>query len=348
MLMALCAVTFSARGDIMASLANLPISLLDLASVPTGMDIPATLQRLQRYAQRADELGFIRFWLAEHHNMEGIASSATAVLIGQLAAHTQHIRIGSGGIMLPNHPPLVVAEQFGTLDALYPGRIDLGLGRAPGTDPITSRALRRDDMRAERFPEEVAELQALLGPEQTNKRVKAYPGANSQVEMFLLGSSLFSAQLAAERGLPYAFAGHFAPRLAQQALELYRTHFQPSSSLAEPYAILCLPLILAEDDAQARYLSTSSQQRVLALMQGQPLYLPPPVDNMDEHWSVMQQAQVQDFLALSIVGGPVSARSKLESLLAQMPVDELMFTNDIYDEQLRLQALDLAAELVSE
>lgn len=325
----------------MATLTDIPFSLLDLASVPGGSNISATLQRMLRYAQHADQLGVNRFWLAEHHNMDGIASSATAVLIGQVAAHTERIRVGSGGIMLPNHAPLIVAEQFGTLDCLFPGRIDLGLGRAPGTDPITSRALRRDDMRAERFPEEVAELQALLGPANAEKRVRAYPGADSQVDIWLLGSSLFSAQLAAQRGLPYAFAGHFAPKLAHEALALYQQNFQPSPGMKEPYAILCLPLILADSDDEAQYLSTSSQQRVLSLLKGQPLYLPPPVESMTAICSPMEQLQIDAFLGLAVTGGPATVQSKLARLIDSLPVQELMFTNDIYAEQQRLHALEL-------
>lgn len=325
----------------MATLTDIPFSLLDLASVPGGSNISATLQRMLRYAQHADQLGVNRFWLAEHHNMDGIASSATAVLIGQVAAHTERIRVGSGGIMLPNHAPLIVAEQFGTLDCLFPGRIDLGLGRAPGTDPITSRALRRDDMRAERFPEEVTELQALLGPANAEKRVRAYPGADSQVDIWLLGSSLFSAQLAAQRGLPYAFAGHFAPKLAREALALYQQNFQPSPGMKEPYAILCLPLILANSDDEAQYLSTSSQQRVLSLLKGQPLYLPPPVESMTAICSPMEQLQIDAFLGLAVTGGPATVQSKLARLIDSLPVQELMFTNDIYAEQQRLHALEL-------
>lgn len=334
------------------TLNDIPFSVLELASVPTGFSIGETLNSMLEYAKAADRLQLQRFWLAEHHNMEGIASSATAVLIGQVAAHTHNIRVGSGGIMLPNHAPLIVAEQFGTLDALYPGRIDLGLGRAPGTDPITSRALRRDDMRAERFPDEVAELQTLLGPNAADKRVKAYPGADSAVDIWLLGSSLFSAQLAAQRGLPYAFAGHFAPRLAREALALYRHRFVPSDRLQQPHAMLCLPLILADTDDEARFLSTSSQQRVLALMQGQPLYLPPPIDDMQAIWEdeslVHLRAHVEDFLSLSVIGSPASAQSKLRMILQQMPVEELMFTNDIFDRQKRIYALELLAGLRDE
>ncbi len=326
-------------------LTHIPFSLLELASVPQGFSIADTLHSLLDYARAADRLGMHRFWLAEHHNMEGIASSATAVLIGQIAAHTQNLRVGSGGIMLPNHAPLIVAEQFGTLDALFPGRIDLGLGRAPGTDPVTSRALRRDDMRAERFPEEVAELQLLLGPDNGARRVKAYPGANSAVDIWLLGSSLFSAQLAAQRGLPYAFAGHFAPALAAEALALYRRQFQPSAALAEPYAILCLPLILADTDDEARYLGTSSQQRILSLLYGKPLYIPPPVDDMDKIWDAPSRMQVQNFLALSVAGSPQTVAFKLQQLRQRYACDELMFTNDIYDREKRLRALELLPQV---
>ncbi len=326
-------------------LTHIPFSLLELASVPQGFSIADTLHSLLDSARAADRLGMHRFWLAEHHNMEGIASSATAVLIGQIAAHTQNLRVGSGGIMLPNHAPLIVAEQFGTLDALFPGRIDLGLGRAPGTDPVTSRALRRDDMRAERFPEEVAELQLLLGPDNGARRVKAYPGANSAVDIWLLGSSLFSAQLAAQRGLPYAFAGHFAPALAAEALALYRRQFQPSAALAEPYAILCLPLILADTDDEARYLGTSSQQRILSLLYGKPLYIPPPVDDMDKIWDAPSRMQVQNFLALSVAGSPQTVAFKLQQLRQRYACDELMFTNDIYDREKRLRALELLPQV---
>lgn len=331
----------------MSDLNSIPFSLLELASVPQGFSIAQTLSSLLDYARAADRLGIKRFWLAEHHNMEGIASSATAVLVGQIAANTRNLRVGSGGIMLPNHAPLIVAEQFGTLDALFPGRIDLGLGRAPGTDPITSRALRRDDMRAERFPEEVAELQLLLGSGGSDKRVKAYPGSGSAVDIWLLGSSLFSAQLAAQRGLPYAFAGHFAPRLAREALEIYRRQFVPSEQLKSPYAILCLSLILADSDDEARFLATSSQQRVLSLLQGQPLYLPPPVQDMNEVWNddnLHLKVHMQDFLSLSVVGSPATAQSKMSALLKHMPVQELMFTNDIYDREKRIHALELLCE----
>lgn len=329
----------------MKSLSEIPFSLLELAPMRLGEPAGQTLARSLDYARHAEACGIHRFWLAEHHNMPGIASSATTVLIGAVAARTERMRVGSGGIMLPNHPPLVVAEQFGTLDALYPGRIDLGLGRAPGTDPLTSRALYRDDRRADQFPQEVARLQQLLGPADPNARVRAVPGEGSQVDIWLLGSSLFSAQLAAERGLPYAFAGHFAPRFAHEALALYRDRFQPSEVLNEPWAMLGVPLIAAETDAQARFLATSSQQRVLALLRGEPLWLRPPVAQMDGLWNAHEQASVEAFLGLQVAGGPATLRHKLQLLVDEFQVDELMFTNDLYDQQQRLEAVSILTAL---
>lgn len=325
---------------------NMPFSILDLAPMLLGETAEQTLARMLDCARHADACGLKRYWLAEHHNMKGIASSATSVLIGAVASVTQNIRVGSGGIMLPNHPPLVIAEQFGTLDALYPGRIDLGLGRAPGTDPLTSRALRRDDMRAEHFPDEVAELQRLLGPKDPTARVRAVPGEDSNVDIWLLGSSLFSAQLAAEQGLPYAFAGHFSPRFAHQAASLYRARFKPSSVLAQPYFMLCVPLIAANTDEEAAFISTSSQQRVLALLRGDALWLKEPVESMDNLWSPQEKASVEAFLELSVVGGAETIKTKLEDLAAEFEVDEFMFTNDIYDQEKRKAALSIIASLV--
>lgn len=329
----------------MGQLSSTPFSLLDLASVPLGYSISETFKRMQRHAQRADELGMYRYWLAEHHNMEGIASSATSVLIGSIANATKQIRVGSGGIMLPNHPPLVIAEQFGTLDALHPGRIDLGLGRAPGTDSITSQALRRGPVGAEQFPQDVQELQRLLGKENHSSKVRAYPGGHSDVSIWLLGSSLYSAQLAAEKGLPYAFAGHFAPRLAEQAIKLYASMFQPSQQLDKPYAMLCLPLVLAEHQDEAEYLATSTFQRVLSLLRGAPLYLPEPKPLNEIEWSAMERAHVQEFLSLAVIGNKEYARAKLEQFVEQLPVQELMFTNDIFDEEKRLSALEILSQL---
>lgn len=319
-------------------------SLLELASVREGDSVGNTLANSVAYAQHAEKLGFKRFWLAEHHNMEGISSSATSVLIGHIAGKTQTIRVGSGGVMLPNHPPLVIAEQFGTLESLYPGRIDLGLGRAPGTDPITARALRRDGLGAEQFPEDVAQLQSLLGPLKPGQPVKAIPGAGTKVPIWLLGSSLYSAQLAAMRGLPYAFAGHFAPRLYREALAVYRDNFQPSEQLQHPYTILAVPAVPADTVEEARYLATTSYQRILALFRGQPLWMKAPVASMDGLWNAGERAGVKDFLALQLLGDAAAIRSQLDELLASATVDEVMFTVDIHDPKKRRHALDILDE----
>jgi luciferase family oxidoreductase group 1 len=245
--------------------------------------------------------------------------------------------------MLPNHPPLVIAEQFGTLESLYPGRIDLGLGRAPGTDPITSRALRRDGLGAEQFPEDVARLQSLLGPLQPGQPVKAIPGAGTNVPIWLLGSSLYSAQLAAMRGLPYAFAGHFAPRLYREAIQTYRDNFQPSDQLDKPYVILAVPAVPADTDEEAQFLATTSYQRILSLFRGQPLWMRPPVKSMEGLWNSGEQAGVKDFLSLQLLGSEDTLREQLERLLQTVEVDELMFTVDLYDPEKRRHALDILA-----
>lgn len=320
-------------------------SLLELASVREHGTIQETLHNSLAYARAAEQLGFTRFWLAEHHNMEGIASSATAVLIGYIAGGTQTLRVGSGGIMLPNHPPLVIAEQFGTLASLYPGRIDLGLGRAPGTDGITSRALRREDIRADNFPTEVSLLQQLLAPLAPGQRLKAIPGAGTEVPIWLLGSSLFSAQLAAERGLPYAFAGHFAPRLMREAIRIYQTQFQPSATLERPYTMLGMPVIVAETEAEAIFLSTTSHQRILALLRGDPLWLKPPVNSMNDLWNIEEEMHVRDFLALAAVGDSAQVKAKLDALSNELNIDEFMFTIDVYDPQKRIAALELLARM---
>ncbi|MCG9769638.1 LLM class flavin-dependent oxidoreductase [Pseudoalteromonas piscicida] len=329
----------------MTSLANMPFSLLELSPMKERDTVSQTLANSVAYAQKADELGFKRFWMAEHHNMRGIVCAATSVLIGHIAGHTRNIRVGAGGVMLPNHPPLVVAEQFGTLESLYPGRIDLGLGRAPGSDPITSRALRRDDRRAEQFDDEVAELQALLGPYDGHSSVRAIPGENTKVPIWLLGSSLYSAQLAAKRGLPYAFAGHFAPRFVHDAIALYRRDFQPSKVLDKPYVMLGLPVVAADTDEQAQYLATTSKQRILALMRGQALWLKPPVDSMEGLWNAQEQMQVDSFLGLSVVGSPGTVHHKLSMIKRELAVDEFIFTNDLYELSDRKHALEILASL---
>ena len=330
----------------MSRIEQIRFSTLDLAPIRDDGSPAQALRNSLALARHVEALDFTRFWVAEHHNMDGIASSATAVLIGYLAGGTSRIRVGAGGVMLPNHSPLVVAEQFGTLEALYPGRIDLGLGRAPGADPYTAQALRRDRLgSADDFPAEVEELQALLGPRQPGQRVIAMPGVGSQVPIWLLGSSLFSAQLAAARGLPYAFASHFAPRFMHQAIRLYRDNFRPSAVLERPYVMLGVPLIAAESDERAQYLATSAYQRILALIRGQSLVQRPPVASMQGLWQAHEQQAVGDFLGLALIGGPQTIRARLEVLLEQTQADELIFTSDLYDFEDRLRSFSLLAGL---
>ena len=319
--------------------------MLDLVAVREGGTVADALAIALSTARHVESLGFSRYWLAEHHNMPGIASSATAVLVGHIAAGTSTIRVGSGGIMLPNHAPLVVAEAFGTLAELYPGRIDLGLGRAPGTDAATMRALRRDRVETEEdFPRDVAELQRLLGPVQPGARIVAMPGAGTNVPIWLLGSSLFSAQLAAHMGLPYAFASHFAPRMLLQALQLYRQLFRPSAQLAQPYAIIGVPVIAAPTDEEADYLASSTYQRVLGILTGQRGRLPPPVEHYLPSLQPQERAAIADFLAAGVVGGPATVRSGLHALAEATQADEFMFVSDVYDPQLRLRSLSIAAQ----
>ena len=328
----------------MKTLQSVALSMLDLVSVREGGTVADALSIALRTARHVESLGFTRYWLAEHHNMPGIASSATAVLVGYIAGGTQRIRVGSGGIMLPNHAPLVVAEAFGTLAALYPDRIDLGLGRAPGTDPATMRALRRDRVETEEdFPRDVAELQRLLGPVQPGQRLVAMPGAGSQVPIWLLGSSLFSAQLAAERGLPYAFASHFAPRLLMQALTVYRSQFRPSATLAQPHVVVGVPLIAAPTDEEAEFLASSTHQRVLGLLRGERGAMPPPVPHFLAGLSPSERAGIEGFLAAAVIGGPDTVRQGLQALVQATQADELMLVCDIFDPDLRLRSLDIAA-----
>ncbi|KXB29202.1 hypothetical protein AT959_18630 [Dechloromonas denitrificans] len=320
------------------------LSMLDLVAVREGGTVAEALAIAVRTARHVDALGFERYWLAEHHNMPGIASSATAVLVGHIAGATSRIRVGSGGIMLPNHAPLVVAEAFGTLAELYPQRIDLGLGRAPGTDQQTMRALRRDRLEREAdFPREVAELQQLLGPVQPGQAIVATPGAGTQVPIWLLGSSLFSARLAAERGLPYAFASHFAPALLLQAVELYRRNFQPSPALAHPYVMIGVPLIAAPDDAEAEYLASSTYLRVLGILRGDRRGLPPPQANFLAGLQPHEQSAIRDFLGAAVIGGPQKVAAGLAELQQACGADELMLVCDIFDPALRLRSLEIAA-----
>ena len=318
--------------------------MLDLVAVREGGTVAQALQIALRTAQQADALGFARYWLAEHHNMAGIASSATAVLVGHIAGGTQRIRVGSGGVMLPNHAPLVVAEAFGTLAELYPGRIDLGLGRAPGTDGPTMRALRRDRLEtADDFPRDVAELQRLLAPAQPGQRLVATPGAGTNVPIWLLGSSLFSAQLAAERGLPYAFASHFAPRLLLQAIDLYRRLFKPSATLAKPYVVIGVPVIAAPSDDEAQFLASSTYQRVLGILTGDRRLLLPPVENFAAQLNPAEAEAVNDFLAAAVIGGPETVQAGLARLAQATRADEFMLVSDVFEPALRLRSLEITA-----
>lgn len=321
----------------------IPLSFLDLVAVREGGTVAEALAIALQTARHAEALGFTRYWLAEHHNMAGIASSATAVLVGHIAGGTRTIRVGSGGIMLPNHAPLVVAEAFGTLAELYPGRIDLGLGRAPGTDGATMRALRRDRIeREEDFPRDVAELQQLLAPAQPGQQIIAMPGAGTRVPIWLLGSSLFSARLAAARGLPYAFASHFAPRLLIPALDLYRREFQASACLTQPYVIIGVPLIAAPTDAEAEFLASSTFQRVLGILRGDRRRLQPPQADFMTRLSDDERNAIADFLGAAVIGGPDTVRDGLAHLISTTGADELMLVSDIFDPTLRLRALELA------
>ena len=328
----------------MKDLHTIALSMLDLVSVREGGTVADALAICLRTAQHAERLGFKRYWLAEHHNMPGIASSATAVLVCHIAGGTHTIRVGSGGVMLPNHAPLVVAEAFGTLAELYPDRIDLGLGRAPGTDQATMRALRRERTEtANDFPQDVAELQRLLGPAQPGQKLIAMPGAGTNVPIWLLGSSLFSAQLAAERGLPYAFASHFAPRMLLQAISIYRQNFRPSSTLAKPYVAIGVPLIAAPTDEEADYLASSTYQRVFGILTGERRGLLPPTANFLAQRHPQERAAISDFLAAAVIGGPDTVHEGLSALAEATNADEFMLVCDIYDPALRLRSLDIAA-----
>jgi luciferase family oxidoreductase group 1 len=317
--------------------------MLDLVSVREGGTVAEALALALRTAQHAERLGFARYWLAEHHNMLSIASSATAVLVGYIAAGTTSIRVGSGGVMLPNHAPLVVAEAFGTLAELYPHRIDLGLGRAPGTDALTMRALRRNRVETEQdFPREVFELQELLGDVRPGQRLVANPGAGTHVPIWLLGSSLFSAQLAAERGLPYAFASHFAPKLMLQALGLYRNNFRPSKDLAKPYVVIGVPLVAAPTDEEAQFLASSIYQRVLGILTGDRKKLQAPTRDFVHSLVEAERNAIAEFLGMAVIGGPQTVAQSFAKLQEMTQADEFMLVCDVFDPDDRLRALDIA------
>ncbi len=323
----------------------IPFSILDLAHVVEGATPADALRNSLDLARHAERLGYRRFWLAEHHNMVGIASAATSVAIGYVAGGTETIRVGAGGIMLPNHSPLVIAEQFGTLATLYPGRIDLGLGRAPGTDQTTLRALRRDPMSAESFPQDVLELQLLLGSVQPGQVVRAVPGADTNVPLFILGSSLFGAQLAAALGLPYAFASHFAPGALMPALEVYRATFRPSAVLEKPYAIVACNVVAADTDAEARRLFTSTQQAFTNMQRGTRGKLQPPIDDIETYWTPPEKTQASRMLARAFVGGPPTVRQRVEDFIAETEADELIVAAAIYDHEARKRSYEILAEV---
>ncbi len=321
-----------------------PFSILDLAPIVEGGTAADALDRSRDLARHAEELGFRRFWLAEHHNMPGIASAATAVVIAHVAAGTSTIRVGSGGIMLPNHAPLVIAEQFGTLAALHPGRIDLGLGRAPGTDQLTARALRRGRKdSADTFPDDVLELQSYFKASARDLAVQAVPGAGLDVPIWLLGSSLFSAQLAAALGLPFAFASHFAPDSLEEALSIYRRNFQPSAALEKSYAMACIGVFAAESDAAARRMFTSQQLSFVNLRRGRPGPLPPPVESMAGRWTAAEEAMVSEAFRESVVGSTATVRLGIEAFIERTQVDELMVTGAIFDAAARRRSYELVA-----
>ena len=320
------------------------LSVLDLAPVPEGGTPETALRRGLELAQHAEALGYNRYWVAEHHNMVGIASAATSLVIGFIAGGTRTIRVGAGGIMLPNHSPMVIAEQFGTLASLYPDRIDLGLGRAPGTDGRTLRALRRDPAASDSFPQDVLELKALLGPVQPGQVVQAVPGSGTNVPLWILGSSTFGAQLAGILGLPYAFASHFAPDALLPALAAYRERFEPSDQLAKPYAMAGVNVIAAETDAEARRLFTTVQQSFARMIRGTRGLMPPPIDNIEAFWSPAERAHASGMLACSIVGGPQTVREGLEAFVAKTGVDEVMVASAIFDQPARLRSYEILME----
>jgi len=323
----------------------IPFSVLDLAPVTEGSDTTQAFANTLDLARRAERLGYNRYWLAEHHNMPGIASAATAVLIGHVAGGTSTIRVGAGGIMLPNHAPLQVAEQFGTLASLYPGRIDLGLGRAPGTDHATARALRRYFDSAEQFPQDVAELLSYFESATPNQPVRAVPGAGIEVPVWLLGSSLFSARLAAAMGLPFAFASHFAPDAMDEALALYRRDFRPSQRLQAPHAMLGINIVAAASDAEARRLFTTQQQSFVNLRRGRPGLIPPPIDNIENYWTPTEKFGVQQALACAVVGSADTVKEGIEAFVERHRPDELMITANVFEHEARCRSFAIVAEV---
>ncbi len=332
-----------------ATFENRPLSVLDLATILAGKKPVDTYNNSIDLAQHVELWGFNRYWLAEHHSMESIASSATSVLIGHIAGHTSTIRVGAGGIMLPNHAPLVIAEQFGTLESLYPGRIDLGLGRAPGSDQITMRALRRNLVEGPNdFPESVMELKKYFSKENSIAKVRAIPGEGLNIPIWLLGSSTYSAQLAAILGMPFAFASHFAPTYLQAALQLYRQNFQPSDNLKEPYALACINVISADTNEEANYIATSFYQLAMGIIHGSTKPLQPPVENMGSVWSEPEKAAILQMMKYTFIGGPKTIKENFKNFISETGVDEIMITSHIYDHAARLRSYEILAELCSD
>jgi luciferase family oxidoreductase group 1 len=322
----------------------IPVSILDLVPVILGETPREALRKSLDLAQHAEAFGYKRYWVAEHHNMTAIASAATSVVIGYLAGGTSTIRVGSGGIMLPNHSPLVIAEQFGTLESIYPNRIDLGLGRAPGTDSRTLRALRRDPTREHSFPQDVLELQSFLAPPVSGQAVRAVPGAGTEVPIWILGSSTFGAELAASLGLPYAFASHFAPDALLPALEIYRRKFKPSKQLDHPYVMVGVNVVAADTDDEARYLFTTIQQSFTNLVRGAGGKLQAPIDNIHDYWSPAEKQHASHMLKYSIVGSAETARKGLKELINLTKADELMIVTSIYDHVARIRSYQIVTE----
>ncbi len=320
------------------------LSILDLVRVTEGSDARQALDNARDLAAHAEQWGYRRLWVAEHHNMPGIASAATSVVIAHIAAGSKTIRVGAGGIMLPNHSPYVIAEQFGTLARLYPGRIDLGLGRAPGTDQMTLRALRRTNESAENFPQDVLELQYFLRPAQPDQRIQAVPAAGTEVPLWILGSSTFGAQLAAELGLPYAFASHFAPEMLLPALQIYRSRFKPSEQLDKPYAMVGVNIVAADTDKEAKRLATTQLMSFTNIFRGARGLSRPPIDDIDTYWSPSEKAHAMHMLARSIHGGPETVRAGIQALVAETGADELMIVSDIYEHTARLHSFEVIAE----
>lgn len=324
---------------------NIPYSVLDLATVVQGQTPADTFPNSLDLARHAERLGYTRYWFAEHHNMINVGSSAPTILIGYIAGGTKTIRVGSGGVMLPNHAPLVVAEQFGTLASLYPGRIDLGLGRAPGSDQLTAMAIRGENMNAAfNFPRDVERLQQYFSADNEHAKVRAVPGEGLDIPIWILGSSLDSARLAAAKGLPYAFASHFAPTYFLEAIALYRQNFKPSAYLDKPYVISCINVVAADNDAEANRLATSVQQFIKGVVTGKRDLLPPPIDTMDGVWNYFEQEAVEQMLRYAIFGGPETIKSKMQAFIAETQVDEVMVTSHIFDHQARLRSYEIFAE----